>query len=30
MSQYGAKSMADEGFDCNEILKHYYYGVDIK
>jgi stage II sporulation protein D len=30
MSQYGAKAMADEGFDSNEILKHYYYGVDIK
>lgn len=30
MSQYGAKQMAIEGFTHEEILKHYYYGVEIK
>ena len=30
MSQYGAKEMAEEGFDYDEILKHYYTGVTIK
>lgn len=30
MSQYGAKKMAEEGFNYIEILKHYYTGVEIK
>ena len=30
MSQYGAKGMADEGYNFREILKHYYTGVEIK
>ena len=30
MSQYGAKQMAAEGFTYNEIIKHYYTGVNIK
>lgn len=29
MSQYGAAAMADEGADYQEILKHYYQGVEI-
>lgn len=29
MSQYGAAAMADEGSDYEEILKHYYQGVEI-
>lgn len=30
LSQYGAKQMAIEGFTYEEILKHYYSGVEIK
>lgn len=30
MSQYGAKGMADEGKKYDEILKHYYTGIEIK
>jgi len=30
MSQWGAEGMAQEGFSCYDILKHYYTGVDIK
>lgn len=30
MSQYGAKKMAEEGFTYEQILKHYYTGVEIK
>lgn len=30
LSQYGAKQMAIEGFTYDEILKHYYSGVEIK
>lgn len=30
LSQYGAKKMAEEGYDYMEILKHYYTGVDIR
>lgn len=30
MSQYGAKQMAEEGFTYDQILKHYYTGVEIK
>ncbi|MFV0441615.1 MAG: SpoIID/LytB domain-containing protein [Lachnospirales bacterium] len=29
MSQYGAKGMAEAGYNYEEILKHYYTGVDI-
>ncbi len=29
MSQWGAEGMADEGYNCKEILKHYYTGVEI-
>jgi stage II sporulation protein D len=29
MSQNGVKAMADSGKDYEEILKHYYTGVDI-
>lgn len=29
MSQWGAKAMADVGFDEQQILKHYYQGIDI-
>ena len=29
MSQYGAYGMARSGKTCEEILKHYYLGVDI-
>lgn len=29
MSQFGAKAMAEQGFTCDEILKHYYTGVSI-
>lgn len=30
MSQTGADSMAKEGKKCEEIIKHYYSGVEIK
>ena len=30
MSQYGAKAMAELGYDYDEILKFYYTGVKIK
>lgn len=29
MSQWGAKGMAESGYSFEEILKHYYTGVDI-
>jgi stage II sporulation protein D len=29
MCQYGAKGMAEKGFDYQEIIKHYYTGVEI-
>ena len=29
MSQYGARDMADAGFDYDEIIKYYYQDVDI-
>lgn len=29
MSQYGANGMAKEGYNCEEILKHYYEGTEI-
>ncbi len=29
MSQWGAEGMADEGYDYEEILKHYYTGIEI-
>lgn len=30
MSQYGANGMAKKGYTYDEILKHYYSGVEIK
>lgn len=30
MSQYGAEGMAKDGYKYDEILKHYYSGVEIK
>lgn len=30
MSQYGAEGMAREGYTYDEILKHYYTGIEIK
>ena len=30
MSQYGAQGMAKEGYKYDQILKHYYSGVEIK
>lgn len=30
MSQYGANGMAKEGYSYQEILKHYYSGIEIK
>ena len=30
MSQYGALGMAKEGYKYDEIIKHYYQGVEIK
>ena len=30
MSQYGAEGMAKEGYNYQDILKHYYQGVEIK
>lgn len=29
MSQWGARGMALAGYNCSEILQHYYQGVDI-
>ncbi|MBE5819598.1 MAG: hypothetical protein E7310_02050 [Clostridiales bacterium] len=29
MSQTGADSMAKEGKNCEDIIKHYYSGVEI-
>lgn len=29
MSQYGAKGMAELGYDYKEILKYYYTGIDV-
>ncbi|TCT13999.1 stage II sporulation protein D [Natranaerovirga pectinivora] len=29
LSQYGANYMAEEGYTYEEILKHYYYNIDI-
>lgn len=30
MSQYGAKKMAEEGYTYEQIIKHYYTGVEIR
>ncbi len=30
MSQYGAKQMAEEGFNYKEILEYYYTGVEVR
>jgi len=30
MSQYGANTMAKNGYNFEEILKHYYSGIEIK
>jgi stage II sporulation protein D len=30
MSQYGANAMAKDGADYEDIIKHYYTGVEIK
>ena len=30
MSQYGAKELANNGYKYDEILKHYYQGVEFK
>jgi len=30
MSQWGAYMMAREGYSYNDILKHYYRGVEIR
>ena len=29
LSQWGAKAMAEQGFKCDEIIKFYYFGVEI-
>ena len=29
MSQTGADSMAKQGSNCEEIIKHFYTGVEI-
>lgn len=29
MSQWGAKGMADNGFTCDEIIKHYFTGTEV-
>jgi len=29
MSQYGAKGMAEKGYTYDEILEHYYTGIDV-
>jgi len=30
MSQYGAKGMAENGFDYKQILEYYYTGIDVE
>jgi len=30
MSQYGAKGMAEAGYDYEEILEHYYTGITVR
>ena len=30
MSQHGAKEMAENGYTYDEILKHYYTGIEVK
>ena len=30
MSQYGAEAMAKNGYTYDQIIKHYYTGVEIK
>ena len=30
MSQTGADSMAKQGSNCEDIIKHFYTGVEIK
>ena len=30
MSQYGAKKMAEDGYTYEQIIKHYYTGVEIR
>lgn len=30
MSQTGADSMAKQGKNCEEIVKHFYTGIEIK
>lgn len=30
MSQYGAKGMAEAGYDFKDILNFYYTGIEIK
>jgi len=30
MSQWGAYIMAREGFSYGDILRHYYYGVELR
>ena len=30
LSQYGANGMAKEGYNCYDIIKHYYRDVEIK
>ena len=29
MSQYGAREMANQGYNYEDIITHYYRGVDI-
>jgi stage II sporulation protein D len=30
MSQYGAKAMAEQGYDYQDILEFYYTGITIR
>ena len=30
MSQYGAQGMATNGYTYDQILKHYYTGIELK
>ncbi|MDR1066317.1 MAG: SpoIID/LytB domain-containing protein [Clostridiales bacterium] len=30
MSQYGAKGMAEEGYSYDQILRHYFTGIEVK